>query len=113
CRLRGLASSAPLVNDIVIDNQPTATSPMIETMPSGPVEAVAGGRSQAMYARLQREIMLGQLKPRAVVLELELAQRFGVSQGTVREALLRLQEVGLVHRLPHRGTTVADCRAVD
>ncbi|MDO6575166.1 GntR family transcriptional regulator, partial [Staphylococcus pasteuri_A] len=36
-----------------------------------------------------------------------------VSQGTVREALLLLQEEGLVHRQPHRGTTVSDCRAED
>lgn len=75
--------------------------------------AVASRRSFVIYTRLQREIVLGMLAPRSVLLELELANRFEASQGTVREALLLLQEEGLVHRLPHRGTTVADCRAED
>lgn len=75
--------------------------------------AVASRRSFVIYTRLQREIVLGMLAPRSVLLELELANRFEASQGTVREALLLLQEEGLVHRVPHRGTTVADCRAED
>lgn len=75
--------------------------------------AVASRRSFVIYTRLQREIVLGMLLPRSVLLELELANRFEASQGTVRESLLLLQEEGLVHRLPHRGTTVADCRAED
>ncbi|WP_167852751.1 GntR family transcriptional regulator [Pseudotabrizicola sediminis] len=36
-----------------------------------------------------------------------------MSRGTVREALLLLQEEGLVHRMAHRGTVIADCRAED
>lgn len=80
---------------------------------SGPPRAVASRRSHAIYVRLQREIVLGMLAPRSTLLELELANRFEVSQGTVREALLLLQEEGLVHRQPHRGTTVSDCRAED
>ncbi|MGY9049899.1 hypothetical protein P775_23445 [Puniceibacterium antarcticum] len=75
--------------------------------------AVASRRSFAIYTKLQREIVLGMLAPRSTLLELELANRFEVSQGTVREALLLLQEEGLVHRQAHRGTTVADCRAED
>ncbi|WP_108662026.1 GntR family transcriptional regulator [Acuticoccus kandeliae] len=70
-------------------------------------------RSQAVFVALQREIMLGEIAPKQVVLELELAARFNCSQGTVREALLQLQEEGLVQRTPHRGTTVADCNADD
>ncbi|MEP1698807.1 MAG: GntR family transcriptional regulator [Paracoccaceae bacterium] len=75
--------------------------------------AVGSRRAFVIYTSLQREIILGMLAPRSALLELELATRFEVSQGTVREALLLLQEEGLVHRLPHRGTTVADCRAED
>ncbi|MGF1624897.1 MAG: GntR family transcriptional regulator, partial [Alphaproteobacteria bacterium] len=45
--------------------------------------------------RLQREIVLGTLPPGTPLLELELAERFGCSQGTIREALLLLQEEGL------------------
>lgn len=78
-----------------------------------PGRAAASRRSFLIYTRLQREIVLGMLAPGSTLLELELASRFEVSQGTVREALLRLQEEGLVHRQPHRGTTVSDCRAED
>lgn len=78
-----------------------------------PRRATAARKPFLIHARLQREIILGMLAPRATLLELELAHRFEASQGTVREALLLLQEEGLVHRQPHRGTTVVDCRAED
>lgn len=85
--------------------------PKPRTTASG--RAVGSRRAFVIYTRLQREIILGMLAPRSALLELELAAKFEVSQGTVREALLLLQEEGLVHRIPHRGTTVADCRAED
>lgn len=84
-----------------------------QSLPDRPIRAKSSRRSHMLYVELQREIVLGMLMPRSVLLELELASRFEVSQGTVREALLLLQEEGLVHRLPHRGTTVVDCRAED
>jgi DNA-binding GntR family transcriptional regulator len=55
--------------------------------------------------------MLGDLPAGEPLVELELAARFGCSQGPVREALLQLQEEGLVIRQGHRGTRVADCTA--
>lgn len=58
------------------------------------------------YAKLKRQIMLNELKPGDAITELGLAQALGCSQGTVREALFRLQEDGLVLRAGHRGTTV-------
>lgn len=58
------------------------------------------------YARLKRRILLNELEPHAVLTELGLAQEMGCSQGTVREALLRLQGDGLVFRDGFRGTTV-------
>lgn len=72
-----------------------------------------GRRSHAIFVQLQCEIMLGQLAPGQTLLEMELARRFGSSQGSVREALMQLQEEGLVNRMPHRGTQVADCRGDD
>jgi DNA-binding GntR family transcriptional regulator len=53
--------------------------------------------------------MLGTLAPGTGLTELELASHFQCSQGTVREALLQLQDEGLVHRRGHRGTQVSDC----
>lgn len=73
----------------------------------------AGRRSQAIFAQLQADIMLGRLEPGRTLLEMDLARRFGASQGSVREALLQLQEEGLVNRMPHRGTQVAECREDD
>lgn len=84
-----------------------------QPMASSPVRVFASRRSHVIYQALQREIVLGLLAPRSALLELELAARFEVSQGTVREALLLLQEEGLVHRMAHRGTVIADCRAED
>ena len=60
----------------------------------------------AVYSTLKRRILLNELKPEAGLTELGVAQELGCSQGTVREALLRLQEDGLVLRNGHRGTMV-------
>lgn len=68
-------------------------------------------RSAAAFDALKHDIMLGDLPAGAPLVELELAARFGCSQGTVREALLQLQEEGLVRRRGHRGTQVSDCTA--
>lgn len=73
----------------------------------------ADRRSHTIFTALQREIVLGILPPRSVMLELDLADRFECSQSTVREALLQLQEEGLVNRMPHRATHVVDCLAAD
>ncbi len=73
----------------------------------------ASRRSQAVFTSLQRDILLGVLAPNRTLLELDLASHFNCSQGTVREALLQLQEQGLVHRMAHRGTRVADCNEDD
>lgn len=72
-----------------------------------------GKRSNLIYATLRREIVLGTQAPEASLLELELAARFECSQSPVREALLKLQEEGLVVRMPNRGTQVADCARDD
>lgn len=61
---------------------------------------------EATYASLKRRILLNELKPETVLTELGVAQELHCSQGTVREALLRLQEDGLVLRSGRRGTTV-------
>jgi DNA-binding GntR family transcriptional regulator len=58
------------------------------------------------YDDVKRRIMMNELKPGEVLTELGLARGLGCSQGTVREALFRLQEDGLVTRAGRRGTTV-------
>lgn len=60
----------------------------------------------AIYATVKRRIVLNELRPGVVLTELGLAADLGCSQGPVREALMRLQEDGLVLRSGHRGTVV-------
>jgi DNA-binding GntR family transcriptional regulator len=50
--------------------------------------------------------MTGRLQPGDPLRELHLAREFHVSQATIREALLELEQNGLAVRLANRGTTV-------
>jgi DNA-binding GntR family transcriptional regulator len=61
---------------------------------------------ELVYETVKRRIMMNELQPGSILTELGLAKEIGCSQGTIREALLRLQEDGLVTRAGHRGTTV-------
>ncbi|WEX90903.1 GntR family transcriptional regulator [Sinorhizobium garamanticum] len=79
--------------------------------PAGPHGRNAGkpAKSTAAFNALKRDIMLGVLPAGTALTELDLAAHFSCSQGTVREALLQLQEEGLVRRQGHRGTQVSEC----
>jgi GntR family transcriptional regulator, rspAB operon transcriptional repressor len=67
------------------------------------------GKPSVPFMALKRAIMLGELPAGQVLTELELAARYSCSQGTVREALLQLQDEGLVQRKGYRGTQVSPC----
>lgn len=74
-------------------------------------EAVPTRLPRATYAsmvteRLRDSIVNGSLAPGSQLSEAELATRFGVSRGPVREALQRLIQEGLVRAEPHRGVFV-------
>lgn len=56
---------------------------------------------------LRRRILDGNPKPGSPLREAALAEEFDVSRNTVREALLRLEDDGLVNKIPHRGSHVA------
>lgn len=64
-------------------------------------------KGNALYHELRRLILLGQIAPDAPMTESQIGQEFACSQGTVREALMRLQEEGLVKRRGYRGTTAS------
>jgi acetyl esterase/lipase/DNA-binding FadR family transcriptional regulator len=68
-------------------------------------------RSVDVYAWLKQQIMLSRYAPGQAVAELEVAAQMGCSQGTVREAMLRLQEDGLIVRNGYRGTMVTPVSA--
>jgi DNA-binding GntR family transcriptional regulator len=61
-----------------------------------------------IYDALAAEIIAGELVPGRKLDERELAARFGASRTPIREALLRLQERGLVANMPRRGVVVAE-----
>ncbi|MGN6097822.1 MAG: GntR family transcriptional regulator [Bosea sp. (in: a-proteobacteria)] len=58
--------------------------------------------SDLVYGIVKRRIILNELTPETVLTELGLAREIGCSQGPIREALLRLQEDGLVVRSGRR-----------
>lgn len=58
------------------------------------------------YARLHQAIVRGELLPHERLVELELAEKFGVGRAAVRAALARLEQDGLVEREPNRGARV-------
>lgn len=66
-----------------------------------------GRKWGAVYESVKRSIMLQELAPGDGLSELALARQFNCSQGVIREALLHLQEDGLVIRSGYRGTSVS------
>ncbi|MFG1270740.1 GntR family transcriptional regulator [Xanthobacter versatilis] len=66
-----------------------------------------------LVARIEEEIVLGRLLPRQRLVEDDLIERFGASRHTVRQALMQLDALGLVVRVPNRGAEVASLAADD
>jgi DNA-binding GntR family transcriptional regulator len=58
------------------------------------------------YRMLRDAIVTGELAPGAVIRDVELAERVGLSRTPVREALARLADDGLVETKPHSWTRV-------
>jgi GntR family transcriptional regulator, rspAB operon transcriptional repressor len=60
-----------------------------------------------VFERLREEILSLSLPPGAILSRPELAERFGVSATPVRDALMRLDEEGLVEVFPQHATVVS------
>ena len=78
-----------------------------------PVGTGSGRRSDEVYRGLRRQIVLAELPAGQQLVELEVARQMDCSQGTVREALMRLQEDGLIVRQGYRGTVVSSVSAIE
>lgn len=63
-------------------------------------------KSTLIYNELRKKIVLGHLTDTSPITEQSLAQEYGCSQGTIREALMSLQQDGLVSRKGYSGTYV-------
>ncbi len=74
---------------------------------------MAASRTTQTYETLKRELLDGEHAPGSKLLIDQLAERFGVSLGAVREALSRLTSDRLVVAEPQRGFSVAPVSAAD
>ena len=68
---------------------------------------------EQIAARLQQDILAGQLKPGDPLREVDLSERFGVSRGPVREAFRQLTQQGLLVLEPNKGVRVAQNPSVE
>jgi DNA-binding GntR family transcriptional regulator len=63
-------------------------------------------KSAEVFQKLRSAIWSGELLPGTALKEAHIARQLSVSQVPVREALLQLEHLGLVVRIPDRGTHV-------
>lgn len=61
---------------------------------------------QQAYQHIQRKIIAGEMSPGHVLSENELAREIGISRTPVREAILRLENEGVLQQVPRFGTIV-------
>jgi DNA-binding GntR family transcriptional regulator len=60
----------------------------------------------SIVSRLEEDIVLGRLHPRERLIEDELIDRFRTTRHLIRQALMELDRIGLVERVPNRGAMV-------
>jgi DNA-binding GntR family transcriptional regulator len=72
--------------------------------PSGPPTAKPSPDSS--YDELRGAIVRGEIAPNAHLVESDISSSFSMSRGAVRNALIRLEQEGLIVREPHRGARV-------
>lgn len=69
--------------------------------------------SSLVAERLRELVISGAYAPGSQLSEVELAERFGVSRGPIREGLQRLVQDGLLRSEPHRGVFIPKVSASD
>jgi len=70
-------------------------------------------RTEQVYDHIRRDLLNGVLSPGQKLGLVNLAERFGVSQSVIREALTRLAEQHLVVASPQRGFRVRELSVAD
>lgn len=73
----------------------------------------SGALSKQIYKVLSERIVTFDLEPYDQLSEINVAEELGVSRTPIREAFVRLSELGLVDIYPQRGTIVAPLRLPD
>lgn len=65
-----------------------------------------GTEGDESYERLHQAILRGDFQPHERLIETDLAQQYNVGRAAIRTALARLEQDGLVERVPNRGARV-------
>ncbi len=63
-----------------------------------------------VFNTLRQAILRGELKPGERLMEIQLANKLGVSRTPIREAIRKLELEGLVLVIPRKGAEVADIK---
>jgi len=58
------------------------------------------------YESIKADIIVGSLAQGSKIIESDLAMKYGISRGPLREAIHRLERIKLVVRVPHAGSRV-------
>jgi DNA-binding GntR family transcriptional regulator len=97
-----------LVKEVVMSLEAPAFTPL-------PVASPEGRSTIALrvYRALREAIVTLHLRPGNSLSEAEVAKQMGTSRQPVREAFIKLQEIGLVDIVPQRGTYVVKISARD
>ncbi len=74
--------------------------------PNASISTTEGTKSASLTEQLIEAIVSGELAPESKISEPELAKRYQVSRGPLREAMMRLEGLGLIERIPHVGARV-------
>jgi DNA-binding GntR family transcriptional regulator len=102
-----------LISDLTLDQTGETMSP-VEPVPA-PVDRKRHHRTMAEVAaaELQEAILTGELAPGAPLRLEDLARTLGMSISPVREAVRRLETLGLAAHVPHRGARVTELAIED
>lgn len=68
---------------------------------------------EVIFNSLREAIIIGELKPGERLMEVQLAEKMGVSRTPVREAIRKLELEGLVNMVPRKGAHVASLSPKD
>jgi DNA-binding GntR family transcriptional regulator len=69
-------------------------------------EGKTGATADVGYGELRQAIIRGEIAPNSWLVEAEVSRSFGLSRAAVRNALIRLEQDGLVVRRPHHSARV-------
>ena len=80
---------------------------MIQNLPIGDQNGDRQSLAERVASTLREMFLNGDLKPGQRLIETDIAEQLQVSRGPVRDALKTLQDEGVVHIEPRKGTSIA------